>query len=109
MFHILTAVQPTELQSHDITNTSVVVSWMIAGPNIGCNGALLESFRVRHKPVFATRHRRGTTRETTTELNNLIPFTNYTLTVTTLDSSGSNAHSDALTFHTLPGGKLFDM
>jgi len=103
------AVQPTDLQSHNITNTSVMISWLIVGPNIGCNGEVLESFRVRHRPVFVNRHRRSTTRETTTTLNALKPFTNYTLTVQTIDSAGSNALSDALTFHTLPGGKSFDI
>ena len=104
---LLAAVQPTNLQSHNITNISIAISWVIVGPNIGCDGALLESFRIRHKPEFAIRHRRGTARKTAATLNNLIPFTNYTLTVTTMDPSGANAPSDVLTFHTLPGGKEF--
>lgn len=106
---MLVAVQPTNLQSHDVTNISVAVTWEIIGSNIGCNGALLNSFRVRHRPVGNSRHKRGTARRTSTTLNNLLPFTNYTVTVATMDPSGSNSLSGALLFQTLPGGKAIDI
>ena len=97
-----TAVKATNLRVDNVTNQSAVFSWEIARPNIGCNGRQIDTFRVRYKSENDTLQR-ITVREMSSELPDLLPFTNYTVYVITHDTSGPNERSSDIFFTSLPG------
>ena len=96
-------MKATNLQVNNVTNHSAIFSWEIARPNIGCNGKQIETaFRVRYKPENGELQRHSVN-EMNLELSDLLPFTNYTVYVTTVDPSGPNSRSSDLVFTSLPG------
>ena len=107
MFVVYVAVPATNLRAHNVTNHSAIFSWDINGENIGCNGSPIDhdsQFRVRYRPVDGSEQGKINVRETSVELLDLLPYTNYTAHVTTADTSGDNVKSSNFIFTTLPGG-----
>lgn len=101
---VITAVEATNLQVHNVTNHNAIFTWEIARPNIGCNGKEINTaFRVRYKPVETLEQEGVNSRRKRVVLDNLLPFTNYSVHVTTHDPSGQNARSLPFFFSSLPG------
>ena len=100
---VVAAVKPTRIRIDSVTNHSAVLSWNINHPNIGCNGKETQ-FRVRYGLTNDDALQRAIVRETSVELANLLPFTNYTVFIVNVDTSGQNQRSDDFLFTSLPGG-----
>jgi len=102
---VIIAVEATNLQASNVTNHSAVFTWEIAGSNIGCNGKEINTaFRIRYRPVLTAQQEGLNSRKKRVVLNNLLPFTNYSVAVTTIDPSGPNVKSLPFFFTSLSGG-----
>ena len=92
---------PMNVMSESITSRMATIRWQ--------DGALLNPVNppIIEYTIFLNDSSEGTAQSTTIILNDLIPFTSYTVSVVATNRIGDSAMSQPLKFTTLEEGKIF--